>query len=105
MTTQPDRGAVVLLLKCGFGLVGRFEKFAVELFELLAYPFSGNAYSIGTTRGTNHAKGESLLIVADRQCHQKAVMLEVAASAGLITPATLIFNVIEGVFEAADTGD
>ena len=37
----------MLLLKCGFGLVGRFEKFAVELFELLAYLFSGNAYAIG----------------------------------------------------------
>ena len=95
----------MLLLKCSFGLVGRFEKFAVKLFELLAYPFSGNAYAIGTTCGTNHAKGEALLIVADRQCHQKAVMLEVAASAGLITPATLIFNVIEGIGQATDSGD
>jgi hypothetical protein len=100
----------VLLLKRGFGLVGCFEKFAVELFELLAYPFSGNAYSIGTTRGTNHAKGEALLMVADRQCHQKAVALDLvvpdaAASARFATPAKLLANVIEGVYQAADSGD
>jgi hypothetical protein len=47
-------------------------------------------------------------MVADRQCHQKAVALDpvvpaAAASARLITPAKLIANVIEVVYQAADS--
>jgi len=69
LATQPARSAVVLLFKCRFCLLRHFEKFVIKLFELRRHPFGGYANPLRPLRGTDHAKGEALLIIADCQCH------------------------------------
>ena len=55
---------MALLFESLARLVGHGEKFAIKLLELRQHPLGGNANAMLATRGTDHAKGEALLVGA-----------------------------------------